>query len=83
MEKIKQLFQININLPGTMENEHPHKFLQNLRPIEEFRNTPLIPVSDRLMKEHKEMLERYHRSAFMFEIKRETIANYCNLFKEK
>ena len=28
------------------------------------------------MKEHKEMLERYHRSAFIFEIKKETVANY-------
>ena len=28
------------------------------------------------MNEHKEMLERYHRSSFMFEIKKETIANY-------
>jgi hypothetical protein len=34
-------------MPGSMENEHPHKFLANLRPIEEFRNTPLIPISDR------------------------------------
>lgn len=47
MDIIKSLFQININMPGSMENEHPHKFLQNLRPIEEFRNTPLIPISDR------------------------------------
>ena len=32
------------------------------------------------MTEHKEMLERYHRSSFMFEIKKETIANYGKLF---
>lgn len=30
-----------------MENEHPHKFLKNLRPIEEFRHTPLIPISEK------------------------------------
>ena len=59
-----------------MENEHPHRFLPSLRPIEEFRNTPLIPISERQMREHKEMLERYHRSGFMFEIKKETIINY-------
>jgi len=63
-------------MPGTMENEHPHRFIQNLRPIEEFRNTPLIPISERQMREHKEMLERYHRNAFMFEVKKETFFNY-------
>jgi hypothetical protein len=40
-----------MNMPGSMENEHPHKFLKDLRPIEEFRNTPLVPISDRQMKE--------------------------------
>jgi hypothetical protein len=44
-----------------MENEHPHRFLPELRPLEEFRNTPLIPVSERQLREHREMLERYHR----------------------
>lgn len=34
-------------MPGVMENEHPHKFLKNLRPVEEFRHTPIIPISDR------------------------------------
>lgn len=28
------------------------------------------------MREHKEMLERYHRNAFMFEVKKETFFNY-------
>lgn len=60
-----------------MENEHPHRFIEHLRPIEEFRNTPLIPISDRAMRDHKEMLERYHRSGFMFEIKKEALINYC------
>jgi len=30
-----------------MENEHPHRFLPSLIPVEEFRHTPLIPISDR------------------------------------
>ena len=59
-----------------MENEHPHRFIEHLRPIEEFRNTPLIPISEKQLNEHKEMLERYHRSGFFFEIKKEAIANY-------
>lgn len=27
MDYVRSLYQININMPGTMENEHPHKFL--------------------------------------------------------
>jgi hypothetical protein len=62
-------------MPGTIENEHPHKFLPNLRPIEEFRNTPLIPISDRQMSDFKGRLDAYHRRGFYFEVKRETIYN--------
>ena len=80
MDAVRASFEININLPGCMENEHPHRFLQNLRPLEDFRNTPLIPISDRQVREHKEMLERYHRGAFMFEIKKETILNYSKIY---
>ena len=58
MESLRRCFTININMPGSMENEHPHKFLKSttintthnvidLRPVEEFRNTPLIPISDK------------------------------------
>ncbi len=47
-----------------------------LRPIEEFRNTPLIPISETAMKKHKEMLEEYHRRQFVFEIKQESVINF-------
>ena len=40
-----------------------------LRPIKDFRHTPLIPISERAVKEHRDMLEEYHRKQFMFEIK--------------
>lgn len=48
-------YHININLPGAVENEDANKFLQ-LRPIEEFRHTPLIPISETAMRKYKEML---------------------------
>ena len=79
MEQIMRCFQLNINLPGTMEAEHPHKFMQNLRPIEEFRHTPLIPVSQKQMKEFLERVLAYHRRGFFFEVKKETIMNYVIL----
>jgi len=50
-----------------------------LRPVEEFRHTPLIPISERRMDEHKKKLEEYHRSGLYFEVKKETIANYCKI----
>lgn len=62
-----------------MEAEHPHKFLENLRPIEEFRHTPLIPINQRQMKEFQERVLAYHRRGFYFEVKKETIFNYVLL----
>ena len=46
-----------------------------MRPIEEFRNTPLIPLSDQQMQQHKERVEKYHRSGVYFEIKKESFLN--------
>jgi|JI6StandDraft_1071083.scaffolds.fasta_scaffold88630_2 hypothetical protein len=66
---------MNINLPGAIENENPNSFLQ-LRPIEEFRHTPLIPISESAMRNYKEMLQEYHRRAFVLEIKKESIINF-------
>lgn len=43
---LKRCITVNFSIPGTIEAEHPHKFIQNLRPVEEFRHTPLIPISD-------------------------------------
>lgn len=47
MERMRRCLTINFNMPGTIENEHPHKFIKELKPIEEFRNTPLIPISEK------------------------------------
>lgn len=59
---------VNISIPGSIEVEDPRNFME-LRPIEEFRHTPLIPISEQAMQKHKEMLEEYHRRQFVFEIK--------------
>jgi len=44
LAELRKRYTLNINLPGSVENENPNNFLQ-LRPIEEFRHTPLIPIS--------------------------------------
>ena len=51
-----------------------------LRPVEEFRHTPLVPISDTAMRAHKEMLERYHRKQFVFEVSTESILNWSLVF---
>eukprot|EP01017_Pseudomicrothorax_dubius_P042843 TRINITY_DN704_c0_g1_i16.p1 TRINITY_DN704_c0_g1~~TRINITY_DN704_c0_g1_i16.p1 ORF type:complete len:304 (-),score=70.71 TRINITY_DN704_c0_g1_i16:63-974(-) len=77
MENLHKCFTLNINFPGCMENEHPHRFLAELRPIEEFRNTPLIPISDKQMSDFQKRLENYHRGQFFFEVKKDTIYTYA------
>lgn len=51
MDQLRRCFAVNLNMPGSVEAEHPHKFIKNIRPIEEFRNTPLIPIAEKQMKE--------------------------------
>lgn len=63
-------------MPGAIELEHPHKFLKDLRPIEEFRHTPLIPISERQLKEHQQKAEALSRRGFYFEIKKDTVYNW-------
>jgi len=52
MKKTRAMVRLNFDIPGAIETVHPNKFLPNLRPIEEFRHTPIIPLSDKEMKLH-------------------------------
>lgn len=54
MAVVRKTYSINLNLPGCIEIEDPNRFLPYVRPIEEFRHTPLIPISDREMKAFEE-----------------------------
>ena len=76
MRDLRLSFKINLDMPGAMENVHPNKFIANLRPVEEFRHTPLIPISDKEMsKFHKERDAR-NRQGYFVEIKKDTIYYY-------
>lgn len=75
LDFLRNTFVINISIPGTLENEHPHKFLNNLRPLEDFRDTPLIPISEKLIKLHQEKVEKYHRKGVFLEVKKESLLN--------
>ena len=76
MKEIWSMFRVNTDIPGAMEVVHPNKFLPNLRPIEEFRHTPLIPVSEKDLLKYKESVEQKNRKGYYVEIRKDTIVFY-------
>jgi len=72
--------RVNTDIPGAMETVHPNKFLPNLRPVEEFRHTPLIPISDTMMKKYRDEVEQRNRKGYYVEIKKDTIYFYTITF---
>lgn len=68
--------RFNPDIPGAIELVHPNKFLPNLRPVEEFRHTPIIPISEKDIFEHKRRIEERNRKGYYVEIKKDTIYFY-------
>lgn len=75
MEEARQNRALNLSIPGSIETEHPHRFLK-LRPVEEFRHTPLIPISDKMMREWNEKVQAYHRKGMYLEITKEQVYSF-------
>ena len=57
MKKVRSMYRVNTDIPGALELVHPNKFLPNLRPVEEFRHTPIIPISERDLFKYKQDVE--------------------------
>lgn len=70
------VFKFNQDIPGAIETVHPNKFIANLRPVEDFRHTPLIPISEKDMQEHRRKIEERNRKGYYVEIKKDTIYFY-------
>ena len=70
------MHRFNPDMPGAIELVHPNKFLPNLRPVEEFRHTPIIPISEKDILENKRKIEERNRKGYYVEIKKETIYFY-------
>jgi len=56
----------------------------DLRPVEEFRNTPVIPISEKDLADHRRKVEEANRKGYYVEIKKDTIyfygmSNLCDL----
>jgi len=70
------MYRVNTDIPGALELVHPNKFLPNLRPVEEFRHTPLIPISERDLLKYKQEVEAKNRKDYYVEIRKDTIYFY-------
>lgn len=66
----------NADMPGAIENVHPNKFIANLRPVEDFRHTPIIPLSDKELSDFQKKRDALNRQGYFVEIKKETIYYY-------
>ena len=76
MKTVRGLFRFNPDIPGAMEVVHPNKFLPNLRPVDDFRHTPIIPISERDILENKKKIEERNRKGYYVEIKKDTLYFY-------
>ena len=66
----------NQDMPGSIENVHPNKFISNLRPVEEFRHTPIIPISEKELADYQKKRDAQNRKGYFVEIKKDTLYFY-------
>ena len=74
------MFRFNEDIPGALETVHPNKFLANLRPVEDFRHTPIIPISEKDILANKKKIEDRNRKGYYVEIRKDTIYFYTITF---
>ncbi len=54
------------------------RVILDLRPVDEFRHTPIIPISEKDLADHKKKVDEANRKGYYVEIKKDTIYFYCN-----
>jgi hypothetical protein len=52
----------------------------DLRPVEDFRFTPIIPISEKDLKENQRKIDEKNRKGYYVEIKKDTIYFYTIAF---
>lgn len=67
----------NQDMPGSIENVHPNKFISSLRPVEEFRHTPIIPISEKELLEYQKKRDEQNRKGYFVELKKDTLYFYA------
>ncbi len=48
-----------------------------MRPVDDFRNTPVIPISEKDLADHRRKVEEANRKGYYVEIKKDTIYFYA------
>lgn len=49
----------------------------DLRPVEDFRHTPIIPISEKDLADQRKKIAEANRKGYYVEIKKDTIYFYC------
>lgn len=76
MKEVRRMARFNQDMPGGLELVHPNKFITNLRPVDDFRHTPIIPISEKDMWEHQRKIQERNSKGYYVEIKKDTIYFY-------
>ncbi len=76
MEEVRGYFSLNIDMPGSLEMEDPNRFVPDLRPVEEFRHTPLVPIDKRTIEEFENAKKIRNANPFVVNY---TFDNFVNL----
>lgn len=63
MEELRKCRKLNLDLPGCVELEHPNWFL-DIRKIEEFRHTPIVPISEQSMAHYQQQVKNRKANKF-------------------
>lgn len=77
MERVRSTFRLNYDIPGAIELVHPNKFIANLKPVEEFRHTPVIPISEKDIADYQRKVRDRNRKGYYVEIKKDSIYYYA------
>lgn len=51
----------------------------DLRPVEEFRHTPIIPISEKDLVDYRKKIDERNRKGYYVEIKKDTLYFYGKL----
>lgn len=76
MKIIRRFYRYNVDIPGNVKDVNPMKFVADLKPIEEFRYTPICPIPEKDIKEHKIKVEEKRRKGQFLEIDKKRLYHY-------
>ena len=64
MQWVRRTYAVNPSLPGCLEVEDVNRFVPDLRPVEDFPHTPIVPISDKQMKRFRDERRRRNERQF-------------------